>query len=130
MFSVKAEPVFDFGTGPRNIGLFNPQSSLLMIGGFGNLRGHIQMWDVAGKSMVAQFDATDTTDVKWSPDGQRLMTSTCAPRLRMGNGYKVWYYSGSLLHEKHFATGDELWEVIWQAAPPGRWPKFRASKNA
>ena len=35
MFSKNAEPVFDFGTGPRNTVIFNPQSSLLMIGGFG-----------------------------------------------------------------------------------------------
>ena len=30
--------VFDFGTGPKNTLLFNPQSNILMIGGFGNLR--------------------------------------------------------------------------------------------
>jgi len=133
LFNCKTDPIFDFGTGPRSVGLFNGQGNILMIGGFGNLRGKVEMWDVSDSKncqSLAQFDATDTTDVKWSPDGQRLMTSTCAPRLRMGNGYKVWHYSGSLLHEKHFATGDELWEVNWQAAPPGRWPKFRASKNA
>ena len=89
MYSINAEPVYDFGTGPRNSVIFNPQSTLLMIGGFGNLRGHIQMWDVAGKVLVSEFDAPDSTDVKWCPDGQRLLTSTCAPRLRMGNGYKV-----------------------------------------
>jgi len=128
MFSINAEPVFDFGTGPRNCVMFNPQSSLLMIGGFGNLRGHIQMWDVASKSLVSEFDAPDSTDVKWCPDGQRLLTSTCAPRLRMGNGYKVWHYSGSLLHEKMFQASDELWECDWQTAPPGVYASFKVSK--
>jgi translation initiation factor 2A len=133
LFNCKTDPIFDFGTGPRSVGLFNGQGNILMIGGFGNLRGKVEMWDVSDSKncqSLAQFDATDTTDVKWSPDGQRLMTSTCAPRLRVGNGYKVWHYSGSLLHEKHFATGDELWEVDWQAAPPGQWPTFKASKKA
>lgn len=128
MFSTKAEPVFDFGTGPRNIALFNLQSNLLMIGGFGNLRGHIQMWDVANKTIVSEFDAPDSTNVKWCPDGQRLLTTTCAPRLRQGNGYKVWHYSGSLLHEKNFSAGDELWEADWQAVNPGSQDMFKISK--
>lgn len=128
MFNASAEPVFDFGTGPRNCVLFNPQSSLLMIGGFGNLRGHIQMWDTAAKTLVSEFDAPDSTDVKWCGDGERLVTSTCAPRLRQGNGYKVWHYSGSLLHEKMFQDTDELWEVDWQAVAEGRYTKFQVSK--
>merc|ERR1711936_1109602 len=129
MFNASAEPVFDFGTGPRNCVLFNPQSSLLMIGGFGNLRGHIQMWDTAAKTLVSEFDAPDSTDVKWCPDGQRLVTSTCAPRLRQGNGYKVWHYSGALLHEKSFQSGDELWEVAWQEASQGTFGQFQISKT-
>ena len=129
MYSISAEPVFDFGTGPRNTVMFNPQSNLVMIGGFGNLRGRIQMWDVAGKTLVSEFEAPDSTDVRWCPDGQRLLTSTCAPRLRMGNGYKVWHYSGSLLHEKPFQNNDELWEADWQAAAPGSFGGFKISKS-
>jgi len=128
MFNAKAESVFDFGTGPRNAAMFNPQSNLLMIGGFGNLRGHIQMWDVAAKNLVSEFDAPDSTDVKWCPDGQRLLTTTCAPRLRQGNGFKIWHYSGSLLHETHYPTGEELWEADWQASSPGVFGQFKVSK--
>merc|ERR1711981_199218 len=87
------------------------------------------MWDVAGKSLVSEFDAPDSTDVKWCPDGQRLLTSTCAPRLRQGNGYKVWHYSGSLLHEKSFQTGDELWEAGWQNSSAGTFGQFQISKT-
>ena len=72
--------MFDFGTGPRNLALFNPQGTLLMLAGFGNLRGGIEMWDVANKKEVSKFEAPDSTDVKWSPDGQLIVTSTCAPR--------------------------------------------------
>ena len=55
MFDLKGEPVFDFGTGPRNTALFNPQSSILMIGGFGNLRGKIEMWSVEKKVRAARI---------------------------------------------------------------------------
>jgi translation initiation factor 2A len=127
MFNIKAEPVFDFGTGPRNTVLFNKQSNLLLIGGFGNLRGKVEIWDVAQKSQVSIFDAPDSTDVKWSPDGQRVLTTTCAPRLRQGNGYKVWHYTGALLHEKTFQASDELWEGDWQTSLPH--PSFTISKQ-
>ena len=80
IFNKKCEPVFDFGTGSRNMALYNPQGNVLMLAGFGNLRGVIEMWDVAGKKEISKFEAPDSTDVKWSPDGQLIVTSTCAPR--------------------------------------------------
>ena len=90
LYNAKCEKCFDFGTGPRNTALFNPQGSLLLLGGFGNLRGAIEVWAIKDKKRVSQFEATDSTDIRWSPrDGQRILTSTCAPRLRQGNGYKV-----------------------------------------
>lgn len=127
MFDLKGEPVFDFGTGPRNQALFNPQSNILMIGGFGNLRGKIEMWSVEKKVKVSEFEAPDSTMVSWCPDGQRFLTTTTAPRLRVGNGYKVWHYSGALQHEKAFSTGDELWEAAWQAQPEA--PSFQVTRQ-
>ena len=41
LFNKKCEKVFDFGTGARNTALFNTQGTLLLLGGFGNLRGTI-----------------------------------------------------------------------------------------
>jgi translation initiation factor 2A len=67
------------------LALFNAQSSILMVGGFGNLRGRIEMWNVATNALISTFDAPDSTDVKWSPDGQHILTTTCAPRLRSDN---------------------------------------------
>merc|ERR1719242_202345 len=98
-----------------------------MIGGFGNLRGKIEMWDVEKKTMVSTFDAPDSTSTSWCPDGQRFLTTTTAPRLRVGNGYKVWHYSGALQHEKAFASGDELWEADWQARSGA--PSFTITKQ-
>lgn len=120
LFNKKCEKVFDFGTGPRNLALFNPQGSLLMLGGFGNLRGNIEIWSIEGKKQVANFEAPDSTEVSWSPDGQHILTTTCAPRLRMGNGYKIWHYTSTLLHETFYkdatqmGPGEELWEATWR----------------
>ena len=126
VFNSKCDKVFDYGTGSRNMALYNPQvdtirlllchclssftrclisfthsapsklfqGNLLLLGGFGNLRGNVEIWSEAKeRKEVAKFDAPDSTDVRWSPSGKFLMTSTCAPRLRVGNGFRVWHYS-------------------------------------
>merc|ERR1712055_1246812 len=67
----------------------------------------------------------DSTSTSWCPDGQRFLTTTTAPRLRVGNGYKVWHYSGALQHEKAFGTGDELWEADWQTRPAAAKQAYR-----
>merc|ERR1719266_1702990 len=120
LFNKKCEKVFDFGTGARNLALFNAQGSLLLLGGFGNLRGTIEIWDIEGKKRVSSFEAPDSTDVKWSPDGQHILTTTCAPRLRMSNGFKVWHYTSTLMYETFYkdatslGPGEELWEATWR----------------
>lgn len=132
MFNKKCEKVFDFGTGPRNVAMFNSLSgNLLLLGGFGNLRGNIEIWNVEAKTCVAKFEAPDTTNIKWSPDGQHLLTSTCAPRLRMSNGYKVWHYTSTLLHETLYKEptavlpGEELWEAMWRPDPEASGKVFK-----
>lgn len=59
---------------------------LLLLAGFGNLRGGIELWDIGNRKLIAKTDAPDTTLLQWSPDGEYFMTATTAPRLRMGNG--------------------------------------------
>lgn len=125
LYNHKCDKVFDFGTGSRNMALFNPQGNILMLGGFGNLRGTTEMWAVKEKKEICKFEAPDSTDIKWSPDGKLLMTSTCAPRLRQGNGFKVWHYTGSLLYENMLQLpSEELWEVTWRNAPLAECPSF------
>ena len=70
LYNQKCEKVFDYGTGSRNLALFNPQGNLLMIGGFGNLRGNIEIWAVKEQKEVSKFDSPDSTDIRWSPSGQ------------------------------------------------------------
>lgn len=57
--------------------------------------------------------------MEWCPPGETFVTATTAPRLRMGNGFKVWHYSGALLHETVWAEGQELLEVVWQKYAEG-----------
>ncbi|XP_074099510.1 eukaryotic translation initiation factor 2A [Cotesia typhae] len=130
LFNLKCDPVFEFGKKHRNSIYYNPHGNILLLGGFGNLRGGIELWDMNKRKLIAQADAADTTLLHWSPDGQHFMTATTAPRLRMANGFKIWHYSGTLLYERPWNKQEELWEVIWQRFPVNSFPEQEISYKA
>ncbi len=63
------------------------QYSLLVLAGFGNLHGNIEVWDLAAKKLISNPKSPDTTHFDWCPNGEHILTATTAPRLRVGNGY-------------------------------------------
>ncbi|XP_024132665.1 eukaryotic translation initiation factor 2A [Oryzias melastigma] len=123
VFNLKCDPLFDFGTGSRNAAYYSPQGHILVLAGFGNLRGQMEVWDVKKYKQVSKPQAPDATHFSWCPDGEHIVTATCSPRLRVGNGYKVWHYTGSVLHQRSTPDGAELWEVRWQSFPSGAFPE-------
>ncbi|XP_041850186.1 eukaryotic translation initiation factor 2A [Melanotaenia boesemani] len=123
VFNLKCDPVFDFGTGPRNAAYYSPQGHILVLAGFGNLRGQMEVWDVKKYKQVSKPEAPDATHFSWCPDGEHIVTATCSPRLRVSNGYKIWHYTGSVLHKADVVAGSELWEVRWQSFPNGSFPE-------
>lgn len=74
-------------------------------------------------SQVSKPQAQDSTHFSWCPDGEHIVTATCSPRLRVSNGFKIWHYTGSVLHKQEVAAGSELWEVRWQLFPEGTFPE-------
>ncbi|CAG5136611.1 unnamed protein product, partial [Candidula unifasciata] len=104
IFSLKCEPVFDFGTGPRNICSFNPQGTNIL-------------FFFEQKKQITKTQSTDTTYFEWCPDGQHLLTATTAPRLRVGNGFRIWHYSGTLMLQHFMKDHAELWQATWQPRP-------------
>jgi translation initiation factor 2A len=132
LFSKKCEPVFEFKTGKRNAVYFNDFGNMLILAGFGNLRGNIEVWGLEGADrgksspkLAAQFSAPDSTLLHWGPDGQSLLTATCSPRLKIGNGYKFWDYHGNAKHSLTVPEGEEIWDVMWKPAAPGTFQKPR-----
>ncbi|KAG5269411.1 hypothetical protein AALO_G00201720 [Alosa alosa] len=123
VFNLKCDPVFDFGTGPRNAVYYSPQAHILVLAGFGNLQGHMEVWDIKKYKQVSKPQAADATFFSWCPDGEHIVTATCSPRLRVGNGYKIWHYTGTVLYKEDTAAGQELWEVQWQPFPAGTFPE-------
>lgn len=118
-FNLKCDATFELDEGDRNSIYYNDFGTLVVLGGYGNLNGRTEIWDVTKKKLIATLMAPDTTHLQWSPNGEVFVTATTAPRLRVGNCFKVWHYTGALLHETMWTPGQELYEVIWQRFPAG-----------
>nr|CAB3241525.1 eukaryotic translation initiation factor 2A [Phallusia mammillata] len=120
IFNRKCNMIFEFSPTPKNECFYNPQGNLLVLAGFGNLRGNIEIWDCDRKKQVSQYTSPDTTLFEWCSDGVHFLTATTAPRLRVSNGYKLWHYLDGVLYEESVST--ELHQVLWQPKPEGTYP--------
>nr|CAH7758227.1 unnamed protein product [Callosobruchus chinensis] len=123
IFNLKCETVFEIGAGARNSIYYNPHGNILLLGGFGNLRGGVEIWDAINKKKISTCEAPDSTLLEWAADGEHFLTATTAPRLRIGNGYKIWHYSGALLYEKPSPQQEELYDVTWKKFPKDTFPE-------
>lgn len=123
VFNLKCDPVFDFGTGPHNAVYYSPQGHILVLAGFGNLSGQLDVWDIKNYKLISKPQASDSTYFAWCPDGEHIVTATCSPRLRVGNGFKIWHYTGSVLYRYEVQPNAELWQVTWQPFLDGVFPE-------
>ncbi|XP_065207991.1 eukaryotic translation initiation factor 2A [Planococcus citri] len=123
LFNTKCEVIFDFGSGPRNSIYYNPHGNIVLLGGFGNISGYVEIWDTVSRRRITKMECSNTTLLQWSPDGTHFVTATTAPRLRVDNGFKIWHYSGALLYERPWNKQEELWEVTWQTYADSRFKK-------
>ena len=97
LFDQRVRTLHDFGTSFSNYISFNPQSRLLLLGGFGNLAGKIDIYDRRSLTKISTIDASNTSHCEWSADGKFILTATLSPRLRVDNGIKIWYLLGQLV---------------------------------
>ncbi|XP_028028388.1 eukaryotic translation initiation factor 2A [Bombyx mandarina] len=128
VFNAKCEPLFEFGTGAWNSIYFSPEGTHVLLGGFGNIAtGHIEVWDMRGYKKAGTCSAPDTTFLQWDPRGETFLTATTYPRLTVSNGYKIWHYTGVLMHKRSCREKENLLAICWQ---PGSYPKTDLSKSA
>ncbi|XP_045513487.1 eukaryotic translation initiation factor 2A [Pieris brassicae] len=127
LFNAKCEPLYEFGTGAWNAIYFPPEGNIVLLGGFGNIAtGHISVWDLRGCKKLGECSAPDTTYLQWDPRGETFITATTYPRLTVGNGYKIWHYTGVLMHKRNCADKENLLSICWR---PGTYQKSDLSKT-
>jgi translation initiation factor 2A len=123
LFDQRVRTLHDFGTSFYNFISFNPQSRLVLLGGFGNLAGKIDIYDRRSLTKISTIDASNTSHCEWSPDGKFILTATLSPRLRVDNGIKIWYLLGQLLHVQDC---EELYQTSWRPTLVDTAPPFPA----
>ncbi|KAI9511541.1 translation initiation factor eIF-2A [Russula earlei] len=121
LFDHRVRTLNDFGTSFCNYISFNPQSRLLLLGGFGNLAGKIDVYDRRSLTKISTIDASNTSHCEWSADGKFILTATLSPRLRVDNGIKIWYLLGQLVHVQDC---EELYQASWRPSLIDAVPAF------
>ncbi|KAL4767235.1 eukaryotic translation initiation factor eIF2A-domain-containing protein [Aspergillus nidulans var. acristatus] len=112
IFNVRGVPKHSFPLTPRNTILFSPHGRFVLVAGFGNLAGQMDIYDMEKNyNKVTTVEAANSSVCAWSPDGQTILTATTSPRLRVDNGIRLWHVSGALLYNEDI---NELYDVFWR----------------
>ncbi|KAK9235433.1 eukaryotic translation initiation factor eIF2A-domain-containing protein [Lipomyces kononenkoae] len=120
LFNYRGETVRTLPLGPRNTILYSPHGRFLILAGFGNLQGEVDIYDRQNSyNKVSTIDASNTSVCEWSPDGRYILFATTSPRLRVDNGVKVFHVTGKLAYVREMT---ELFSASWRPETPDMYP--------
>jgi translation initiation factor 2A len=112
IFNTRAIPQHSFNLGPRNTIIFSPHGRFVIVAGFGNLAGTMDIYDLEKNyEKVCTIEGSNTSLCEWSPDGKHILTATTSPRLRVDNGIRIWHVGGKLQFNEDM---HELYHVVWR----------------
>ena len=122
IFNFRGVAKHTFPLGPRNTILFSPYGRFVLVAGFGNLAGQMDIFNVEKDyAKITTVEASNASVCEWSPDESFILTATTSPRLRVDNGIRLWHVSGGLMYNEDM---HELYDVFWRPQsstqhPPG-----------
>jgi translation initiation factor 2A len=90
LYNGRCEQLFLFGEAHRNTVSFSPSGRFVMLGGFGNLNGGMDFWDVNKRKKMGSNQAEVAVGYDWSADSRYFVVSTTAPRMNVDNGVQVY----------------------------------------
>ncbi|KAJ5766462.1 uncharacterized protein N7511_004078 [Penicillium nucicola] len=112
IFNMRGVATHNFPLAPRNTIQFSPHGRFVLVAGFGNLAGQMDLYDMdKNYHKITTVEASNASVCAWSPDGQYILTATTSPRLRVDNGVRIWHVSGGLMYNEEMT---ELYDVTWR----------------
>ena len=88
---------------------------MFLLGGFSNLSGDVEVWNVLDFAKIGQFSAHCTVSCEWSINGCNIICGVLFPKLRMDNNYKIFNYLGEMIKVHEF--NKDLYEVVLKPYP-------------
>lgn len=120
IFNLRGAVVHSFGSLHRNTIRFSPHGRFLLVCGFGNLSGYVDIYDTEKKfNLIRSFQAPSPSVCEWSPDGRFMLMATTSPRLRVDNAVYIYHANGDMIHCEEY---DELYGVQWRPQPTSEFP--------
>lgn len=112
IFNQRAVATHNFALGPRNTVLFSPTGRFVLIAGFGNLAGQMDIYDLEKDyKKICTIEGGNPSVCEWSPNSKYILTATTSPRLRVDNGVKLWHVGGGLVYNEDMV---ELYHVTFR----------------
>ncbi|KAK4218461.1 eukaryotic translation initiation factor 2A [Rhypophila decipiens] len=120
IFNHRAVATHSFAIGPRNTISFSPTGRFVLVAGFGNLAGQIDVYDMEKDyRKICTIESGNPSVCTWSPDSRYILTATTSPRLRVDNGIKLWHVGGGIMYNEEMV---ELYNVMWRPTTPNSPP--------
>lgn len=115
IFNQRAVATHTFPLSPRNTILFSPTGRFVLVAGFGNLAGQMDIYDLEKDyRKVCTIEGGNPSVCEWSPDSKYILTATTSPRLRVDNGIRLWHVTGGIMYNEDMV---ELYHVVWRPQP-------------
>lgn len=114
LYDDKCKTLCKLASGPYNTVRFSPHGRFILLAGFGQLPGDIQLFDRQGAAVAKAMGGTKSecsVVCEWAPCGRYFMTACTAPRMRIDNRISVYTYYGEKVHETPFK---ELLDARWR----------------
>jgi translation initiation factor 2A len=112
IFNQRAVATHTFPLGPRNTILFSPTGRFVLVAGFGNLAGQMDIYDLEKDyKKICTIEGGNPSVCEWSPDSKFILTATTSPRLRVDNGVRLWHVGGGIMYNEDMV---ELYHVTWR----------------
>jgi translation initiation factor 2A len=126
MHNERGEPIFQFGSAHRNTICWSLHGRFVALGGFGNLAGEIDFYDLVRLKKLGSNTSHCATTFQWSPDSRSFMTATLAPRMNVENGFKIFKYNGiGPIYEyqvNHNESNNKAFDCFWKPMPVDTYP--------
>lgn len=115
IFNARAVATHNFPLAPRNTIIFSPTGRFVIVAGFGNLAGQMDVYDLEKDyRKIATIEGGNPSVCEWSPDSKYILTATTSPRLRVDNGVRLWHVGGGIMYNEDMV---ELYHVTWRPQP-------------